>query len=220
MTTLETIINSMPLLLIGAVTTLKVTVVSSIIGFSIGILFGCLNSEKIKTYGFQNFINFYILIVRGTPVSVQVLIFYYMIPDIIGINFSAFAAGSIALGINSIAYVSEIVRGGINAIPNGQWEAGYTLGYSKTEKLLYIILPQMFKNCTPSFTNEFISLIKETSIISIIGLTELTRVGMNINARTLQPIPIYLSMAILYFTMTTTASLIANKLESNGRQKW
>ena len=139
-------------------------------------------------------------------------------PDVIGINFSAFTAGFLALGFNSIAYVAEIVRGGVNAIPQGQWEAGYVLGYSKTEKFLYIIFPQMFKNCLPSFTNEFASLIKETSIISIIGLAELTRVGMNINSRTLQPMPIYFSIAVMYFVMTTTISLIANKLESGGNQ--
>src|SRR6202000_1452775 len=99
----------------------------------------------------------------GTPIFVQVLICYYALPEVLGISLSPFVAGVLALGINSTAYISEIVRGGINAIPEGQWQAAYVLGLSRSKTLQGIVLPQMFRIILPSLTNELTSLIKETS---------------------------------------------------------
>ena len=210
---IKLIINSMPLLLKGAFVTIQIAICAVVIGFVCGIVLGVLNSKKLRIRGFSSLIDFYVLIIRGTPLCVLVLIFYYALPDLLGINLSPFLAGALALGFNSIAYVAEIVRGGVNAIPDGQWEAGYALGYNKVSKLKHIILPQMFKNCIPTFTNEMVILFKDTSILSIIGVVEMTRIGMNINARVLQPMPIYLSIAFLYFVMTTAISFASKKLE-------
>ncbi len=202
-----------PFLLKGLVVTLKVGVLSTAIGIAGGLLFGILNSKKVKTKWISAFINFYVLIIRGTPLYVQVLIVYFALPDLLGINLTPFAAGVLALGCNSIAYVSEIVRSGINSIPEGQWDACYVLGYDFFSSMRYIILPQMLKNILPALTSELVVLIKDTSILSVIGLVEMTRIGGNINARLLQPMPIFLSLAFLYLVVTTTISAIAKKIE-------
>ena len=209
----QLIIDSMPLLLQGALMTFVVAVAATSIGITFGFLFGVFNCKKLKICGISQLIDFYILIIRGTPLLVQLFIFYYALPDIMGVNLSPFTAGTLALGCNSIAYVAEIIRSCINSIPIGQWEASYVLGYNKIENLQYIIVPQVFKMCMPMLTNEFVTLLKDTSILSTIGLVEITRIGMNINARALQPMPIYLSIAFLYFVMTTAISFASKKLE-------
>lgn len=209
----ELLFNIFPLLLKGLIVTLRVGLFSTIIGFVGGILFGVLNSKKLKLYWVSKLISFYVLIIRGTPLYVQVLIVYFVLPDFLGLNLTPFAAGVLALGCNSIAYVSEIIRSGINSVPDGQWDASYLLGYNLSSTMIYVILPQMLKNSLPALTSEFIVLIKDTSILSVIGLTEMTRVGTNINARLLQPMPIFLSLAFLYLIVTTTISVISKKIE-------
>ena len=193
--------------------TLQAAAVAIFIGFLFGMLFGILNSEKVKIKGLSQIIDFYVLIIRGTPLYVQILIFYFALPDLLGINLSPFIAGCLALGCNSIAYVTEITRGGINSIPDGQWEASYVLGYSFGQTLWYIILPQMLKNSIPILTGEAAVLLKDTSLLSVIGMVEMTKVGMNINARMLQPMPVYLTIAFLYLLMTTAITLISKKIE-------
>ena len=154
-------------------------------------------------------LNSFVWIIRGTPLFVQVLIVYYALPEVIGISLSPFTAGVIALGINSMAYISEIVRGGINAIPEGQWEAAYVIGLKPWQTLQGIILPQMLRINLPSLTNELTALIKETSILMVIGVAELTKVSRDIVARELDPMTIYLAAAALYLVMTSSASLFA-----------
>jgi ABC-type amino acid transport system permease subunit len=158
-------------------------------------------------------IHFCVLLIRGTPLFVQVLIFYFALPEALGISLSPFAAGVIALGINASAYVSEIVRCGINSIPIGQWEAAYALGYRPSQLLQSVILPQMLRNVLPALTNEMTALIKETSILMAIGVSELTKVGREIVARQLDPMSIYLTVAGIYFVMTSAVSLCARYIE-------
>ncbi len=206
--TLYLLQNAWPLMLQGAVMTIKVSLVSVIIGAIFGTLFGIANSNKIKVPVLSTLIDGYVLVIRGTPVYVQILICYF------GFSLgSPFVAGTIALGLNSIAYVAEIVRTGINSIPSGQWDAAYVLGYSFQGTMFSIILPQMIRNVLPPLTNEFVVLIKETSLLSVIGLVELTRVAKDITARELEPVTIYLAAAAFYLVMTTTVSMFANKLE-------
>ena len=202
-----------PMLLKGLTVTLSVGFLAVIIGFVGGLLFGVLNSNKLKLYLVSKFINLYVLLFRGTPLYVQVLIVYFVLPDLFGLNLTPFAAGVLALGCNSIAYVSEIVRSGINSIPAGQWDASYLLGYSFFSTMIYVILPQMLKNILPALTSELVVLIKDTSILSVIGLVEMTRVGSNINARLLQPMPVFLSLAFLYLIVTTTITVISKQIE-------
>jgi polar amino acid transport system permease protein len=211
--TIDLILGSMPVLLQGLLITLQVAFFAVLIGFVFGFILGILNSNKFKIKILSSFINFYVLIIRGTPLYVQMLIFYYVLPDLLGINLSPFAAGILALGCNSVAYITEIVRGGINSVQAGQWDACFVLGYNLWESLFYIILPQMLKNNVPALTSEIAVLLKDTSIVSAIGLMEITRLGMNINARVLQPLPIYLLIAFLYLILTCAITFISKKIE-------
>lgn len=207
------LIKSFPFLLKGAWLTVQVALCAMVIGLTFGILFGIASSKKLNVTFLAPLIRLYVLIIHGTPVYVQVLICYYALPDLLGINLSPFAAGVLALGCNSIAYITEIVRSGINSIPEGQWKASYVLGYGVAATHWYIILPQMFRNCLPVLTNEMTILLKETAILSGIGIAEMTRVAMNINARNLMPMPMYVAIACLYLIMTTTISVISKTIE-------
>ena len=171
--------NSFSLFLNGALVTIEIAILAVSIGFSIGLIFGIINSRRIRIFMLSQIIDLYVMIFRGTPVYVQVLIVYFAIPDLLEINISPFAAGVFTLGFNSVAYVTEIIRGGINSVPVGQWESSYTLGYGFIRTLYSIILPQMLRHNISTLTSEFIMLIKETSILAAIGLLELTRVGLN-----------------------------------------
>lgn len=201
--------TSLPLLLKGAVATIHVAFVAIGVGLCGGILIGMFNCNKMRNCYSASILNGFVWIIRGTPLFVQLLIVYYALPEIAGISLSPFSAGVIALGINSMAYISEIVRGGINAIPEGQWEAAYVIGLKPRIALQGIILPQMLRQTLPSLTNELTALIKETSILMVIGVAELTKVSKDIVARELDPMTIYLAAAVLYLVMTSTVSLFA-----------
>jgi len=203
------LIKSLPFLLQGALATIEIALVSIAIGLCGGIVIGVLNCNKMRNPFSTVLLNSFVWIIRGTPLFVQVLIVYYALPEVIGISLSPFTAGVIALGINSMAYISEIVRGGINAIPEGQWEAAYVIGLKPWQTLQGIILPQMLRINLPSLTNELTALIKETSILMVIGVAELTKVSRDIVARELDPMTIYLAAAVLYLAMTSSASLFA-----------
>lgn len=203
------LIKSLPFLLQGALATIEIALVSIVIGLCGGIVIGVLNCNKMRNPFSTVVLNSFVWIIRGTPLFVQVLIVYYALPEVIGISLSPFTAGVIALGINSMAYISEIVRGGINAIPEGQWEAAYVIGLKPWQTLQGIILPQMLRINLPSLTNELTALIKETSILMVIGVAELTKVSRDIVARELDPMTIYLAAALLYLAMTSSASLFA-----------
>lgn len=205
----STLIKSLPFLLQGALATIEIALASIVIGLCGGIFIGVINCNKMRNPFSTVFFNSFVWIIRGTPLFVQVLIIYYALPEVIGISLSPFSAGVIALGINSMAYISEIVRGGINAIPEGQWEAAYVIGLKPRQTLQGIILPQMVRINLPSLTNELTTLIKETSILMVIGVAELTKVSKDIVARELDPMTIYLAAAVLYLAMTSGASLFA-----------
>ncbi len=204
--------HSFPLLLTGALTTLVVATCALCIGLIGGVIFGFLSCAKYKSW-WSIPINAYVLVIRGTPVTLQILLIYFAVPAAIDINFSPFVAGVITLGINSIAYVAEIMRGAINAMDQGQWDACYVLGLSPMDTIKSIIFPQLFPLVLLPLTNESIALLKETSIVSIIGLLELTRIGMNISAQTLDPIATYSVLALIYLCMTTALSYGSKILE-------
>lgn len=207
------IIKSFPFLLQGAFATIQIAIVSVTIGLCGGVLIGILNCKKLCTSFSAWVLNSFVWIIRGTPLFVQVLIVYYALPELIGISLSPFIAGVIALGTNSMAYISEIIKGGINAIPEGQWEAAYVIGLNPWQTLQGIILPQMFRITLPSLTNELTTLIKETSILMIIGVAELTKISRDIVARELDPMTIYLAAAVLYLVMTSSLSFLAKFMQ-------
>lgn len=205
---LNLLIHSLPMLFKSAVSTIQIALAAMGIGCCFGLLLGIANCRKLNFKYLGIGIDAFVWAVRGTPLFVQVLIFYYALPEILGISLSPFIAGVCALGINSTAYISEIVRAGINAIPDGQWEAAHVLGYNRRQTLQSIVIPQMFRDVLPSLTNELTALVKETSILMVIGVAELTKMSKDIVARELDPMTIYLASAAIYLALTSGISII------------
>jgi polar amino acid transport system permease protein len=210
------LMQSLPFLFQGALATLQIALVAIVIGLCGGVVVGVLNCNKLRNPISDIILRSFVWVIRGTPLFIQALIAYYALPEVLGISLSPFTAGVIALGINSTAYISEIVRAGINAIPEGQWEAAYVLGLKPSKTLQGIILPQMTRNILPSLTNELTALIKETSVLMVIGVAELTKVSKDIVSRELDPMTIYLAAAAIYLVMTSGVSLIAHYTEKRG----
>jgi len=211
------LMKSLPLLFHGAFKTLQIALASIAIGLLGGFVIGIFNCRKLTLTYSKIFFQGYVWVIRGTPLFVQVFIVYYALPEFIGISLSPFGAGICALGMNSAAYISEIVRGGIDAIPDEQWEAAYVLGLNPWKTLKGIILPQMFCITLPSLTNELTALIKETSILMVIGVAELTKVSIDIVARELDPMTIYLASAVIYLLMTSGVSWLAQSTQKGVR---
>lgn len=164
----------------------------------------------------------YIEFIRGTPVMVQLFIIYYGLPFIglkfpeipaLGSSFSDFVAGIITLSINSSAYVAEIIRAGIQAVDKGQGEAAKSLGFTQTMTMRYIIIPQALRNILPALGNEFITVIKESSIVSIIGIHELMYNADTVRGNTFRPFSPLIVAALMYFVMTFTLSKLLGIVE-------
>ena len=171
----------------------------------------------------RGFATAYVSFIRGTPLMVQIFMVFYGLPllginlptfEFLGTDFSRFTSGLLALVINSIAYVCEIVRGGIQSVDDGQMEAARSLGFNKRQAMTNIIFPQALKNILPALGNEFVSVIKESSQVSIIGLAELmyiTTTVRSISFRSFEPL---LIVSILYFIVTSVCSLLIKKMEN------
>lgn len=207
----ELVINSFPLLLIGAGVTIQITLLSVIVGVIIGLFVGIarISSFKFIRLAAAVYVDFF----RGTPLLIQIFLIYFAIPVITGQRMDPFVAAISACGINSGAYVAEIFRAGIQSIDAGQMEAGRSLGMTWTQTMRYIIVPQAFKRVIPPLGNEFIALLKDSSLVSVIGFEELTRRGQLIIARTYGSLEIWLSVAIIYLVMTLTISRFVAYLE-------
>lgn len=208
---IDLVINSLPLLLAGAVVTVKITIISVAIGIVIGLFVGIARVVKFKPVRWLAAI--YVDFIRGTPLLVQIFIIYFALPLVLGIHMNPFVAAISACGINSGAYVAEIFRAGIQAVDEGQMEAGRSLGLTWAQTMRYIIVPQAFKCVIPPLGNEFIALLKDSSLVSVIGFEELTRRGQLVIARTYGSLEIWLSVAVLYLIMTLTISRLVAYLE-------
>ncbi len=196
-------IRILPDLAFGAMVTLKLTLLSILFGLIIGTIAGLGRVSK-------NFIPFaistaYVEVIRGTPLLVQILIVYFGLPAI-GINLQPEPAGIIALSVCSGAYIAEIVRAGIESIPLGQMEAARSLGMTYFQAMRYVILPQAFRNILPALGNEFIALLKDSSLLSVISIVELTRVGRQIVNTTFNAWTPFLGVALFYLMMTIPLS--------------
>ena len=210
---LALIVQSAPRLATGAFMTFIISLLALVIGFFGGTILGVFQCKKMRIRFVGWFFDGYVLLIRGTPLYVQLLIIYFAIPQLVGINFSPFFAGVITLGFNSTAYVAEIVRAGINSISLGQWEAAMVLGYSKQATFRSIILPQMLRNVLPALASEMINLVKESSILALIGFAELTKVAKDIVSRELAPMTIYGVTALIYLFFTLLLTIIVYQLE-------
>lgn len=156
--------------------------------------------------------NFYIWFIRGTPTLIQIFIVYFGFPQF-GIRLSPFVAGVVALGFNGGAYIAEIVRAGLISIPKGQMESAQALGMSRLHMMTRIILPQVFRVILPPVTNEAITMVKNTSLLSTITVVELTLYSQTIIATTFRPFEFYIATAVIYLLMTTIISQAAGHME-------
>lgn len=206
-------------ILTGLRNTLVISLFAVIVGVVLGFLVAIIRSTHDKT-GKLKLLNLvakvYLTVVRGTPVMVQLLIVYYVIFAAVDINKVVVAI--LAFGVNSGAYVAEIVRSGIMSIDQGQFEAGRSLGLNYRQTMVSIIMPQAFKNILPALANEFIVLLKETSISGYIGLTDLTRGGDIIRSQTYSALLPLVGVAVIYLIMVCFLSYLVGKLERRLRR--
>lgn len=203
----------------GLKVTLIITILSVLAGTVIGFFVGVIRSTYEKTHKmkFLNFLcNLYLTVIRGTPVVVQLMIIYYIIFGSVRVD-KIFVA-VLAFGINSGAYVAEIFRSGIMSIDNGQFEAGRSLGFNYGQTMWYIIMPQAFKNVLPALCNEFIALLKETSVAGFIALQDLTKGGDIIRSITYSPTMPLLAVAFIYLFIVVIFTQLIKCLERRLRQ--
>ena len=202
----------------GLKITLIVTIFAVLIGVLLGFLIAIVRTTHDKT-GKLKILNaickVYLTVIRGTPVVVQLMIIYFIIFG--SVDISKVLVAIIAFGINSGAYVAEIFRSGIMSIDNGQFEAGRSLGFNYAQTMMYIIMPQAFKNVLPTLCNEFISLLKETSVSGYIALQDLTKGGDIIRSRTYDAFMPLIAVALIYLAMVLIFTKLVSLLERRLR---
>ena len=206
----------------GLGTTFSVTIFAIILGTVLGFLVAVIRSTADRNEHspfiikvLDRICKVYLTIIRGTPAMIQLLIMYYIV--FTSPNISKVIVASLTFGINSGAYVAEIVRSGIMSVDNGQFEAGRSLGFNYTQTMWYIIAPQAFKNVLPALANEFITLLKETSICGYIALTDITHGANVIRSQTYEPFLPLLGAAIIYLIIVTLLSAGVTRLERRLR---
>lgn len=209
----------------GLKNTIIITIFAALIGVILGLVVAAIrttydkNKETMKKnggigYWIMTFLNgvckIYLSIFRGTPIVVQLMIMYFII---FASSTNGILVAIISFGINSGAYVAEIFRGGIMAIDNGQFEAGRSLGFNYLQTMIYIVLPQVFKNILPTLLNEFIALLKETSVAGYVGITDLTRGGYIIRGVTFSAFMPLVGIAIIYYVMVMLLTHLVGRIE-------
>ncbi|MDF2566305.1 MAG: amino acid transporter permease [Massilibacillus sp.] len=204
------ILNKLPLLIEGCWVTLEISLYALLLGMLFGIG-GALC--RISANRFLSRIAFlYVWIVRGTPVMVQLFILYFGLPQL-GIKMSSMTAGVLGLAVNTGAYITEIIRAGIQAIDKGQLEAALSLGMNRRQAMTRIVGPQAIKICIPPLVNQFIMTLKNSSIASLVTITELFRTGEQLIYTTFRSFEVYTVIAVLYLIMNSVFMIIADNLE-------
>lgn len=203
--TIGLIARIFPFLMEGLGVTLMVSLCAIILGVTVGLFLTVLRMTDIGPL--KILVRIYVSFMRGTPLLIQIFVIFYALA-FTGLEIPAFQSGVIALSLNSGAFTSEILRGGLNAIPKGQYEAAEALGMSRFQILRRIIFPQVFRICIPQLTNEFIAVIKGSPLVSVITVVELTRTAQRFVSTTFQPIPIYLTAAAIYLIVISLLELV------------
>lgn len=211
----------------GMLTTIEITLAACVLGILIGVIIAAVRSSWDKNHetmrpgvgktilGFLNGLcKVYLTVIRGTPVVVQLMIIYYII---FATSRNSLGIAMLAFGINSGAYVAEIIRGGIMSIDAGQFEAGRSLGFNYVQTMRYVIVPQVFKNVLPTLANEFIVLIKETSVAGYVAIQDLTKGGDIIRGATFAPFMPLIAVAIIYLVTVMFFTWLVGKLERRLR---
>lgn len=207
---LQIVISNMPFFLGGALLTLEITALAVFFGMILGLILGLGKLSKNKlAYGLSTaYVDFF----RGTPLFVQILLLYFGILPLLG-DIQAFAAAVIACSLNSGAYIAEIVRAGIQAVDKGQVEAARSLGMTQGQAMRYVVLPQAYKVVIPPLINEFIAMLKDTSLVSIIAASELTHRGKLVYSVYYEAAWVWGTIAIMYFIMTKLLSILGDWAE-------
>ena len=209
-------LTNLKFLLSGLTTTIYISVVSIIISMLLGLIVAIPSLAKNK---FLTYINIgYVEIVRAVPLLVLILWIYYGLPIMTGISFSPFVSGIIALAISESAFQAEIFRAGINSIKKAQWEAGSSLGLNFFKRLRLVILPQAIKNILPAIGNQFVYVLKMSSLVSIIGIGDLTRKANELVVTTYRPLEIYTFLILEYLVLILIVSYFVRKLEKKLRK--
>ncbi|MGN0902366.1 MAG: amino acid ABC transporter permease [Succinivibrio sp.] len=209
--------NTLSLLLQGAVVTLEITLVAVSCGVLIGLFVGIAELSRYRSLRIPAKI--YVDIIRGTPLLVQIFIIYFALPALLKMRIEPYIAAVIACSINSGAYVAEIFRAGIQSIDKGQFEAGRSLGLNWAQTMNKIVIPQAFRRIIPQLGNEFICMLKDSSLVSVIGFEELTRKGQLVIAATYRSFEVWTAVAVIYLVMTLTISRFVAYLEKKYNTK-
>ena len=207
----EVMLTSFPILLAGVKYTIGITVCGLALGLVLGIVAGLINTGKnrfLKAIAMG-----YIEAIRGTPLIVQVMFIYFGLPLALAVRVPPLAAGVVAIGINSGAYIAEIVRGAIVSIDAGQTEAARSTGLNRFQSMRYVILPQAFRRMIPPLGNQFIISLKDTSLLTVIGVAELTRRGQEVISINFRAFEVWLTVALIYLCMTLSLSWILRHVE-------
>jgi His/Glu/Gln/Arg/opine family amino acid ABC transporter permease subunit len=204
------VLKALPWLIEGAKLTLQASLLAIVLGVGVGIVLTL--ASQVESRILRGLVRLYISFARGTPLFIQILLVFFVLPTV-GLDVSAFVAGVIALSLNSGAYVSEMIRGGLTAIPKGQIEAARALSMPRSLIWRHIRLPQVFGLILPPLTVEFTALLKASALLSVIGVVELTRTAQQIVAATFKPIEIWLTVGLLYFVMCFALGALTGRLE-------
>ncbi|MBX9976802.1 MAG: amino acid ABC transporter permease [Alphaproteobacteria bacterium] len=211
----DVIRDAAPFILEGVGVTLKFTAVSLLCGLPLGLLLAFLKIHRCKYL--RSLAAIYTSVFRGTPLLVQLSLIFFGLPALTGYNMSPFLAGVLTFSLNSAAYTSEVIRSGLQSIDIGQWEAGKVLGLSRTQTLRHIIFPQAFRVSLPSLVNEWIDLLKESALVSVIGEADLFRRAQIIAAEKYLYFEPYLTVALCYYIMILVLTFLATQLERKMR---
>jgi polar amino acid transport system permease protein len=204
-------LTNLRFLISGITTTIYISTISILIAMVVGLLVAIPAITKNKYLSYINI--FYVEVVRSVPLLVLILWVYYGLPILTGFSFSPFVSGIIALSISESAFMAEIFRGGINAIKKTQWEAATSLGLNFSKKLKFVILPQAFKVILPALGNQFVYVLKMSSLVSIIGISDLTRKANELVVSTYRPLEIYTFLILEYLILILIVSYFVRRLE-------
>ena len=204
------IAESLPLLLQGLVVTLKIAGAGCLIGLVLGTMLALMQTSSHTLLRF--IVSCYVIIIRGTPMLIQILCAFYVLPQL-GLKLDTLTTAIIAIGLNSAAYISQIIKAGIASVATGQIEAAKTLGLSKKDIIRFIVLPQALRIALPALGNEFVTLVKDSALASVIGVAELSKQGRLVISKTYDAITVFFAIALLYLIITTTISLIVAYFE-------
>ena len=203
--------DALPLMLKGAAWTLLLALASVFFGAIVGTLVAVTRLARVPVL--SQLAALYVSCMRGTPLLVQLFVIYFGLPSI-GIQFDPLTAGILGLSLNVGAYLSETIRGAINGVEHGQWNAARSLGLTQSQTLRYVVGPQALRLAVPSLSNSLISLIKDTSLVSVIAVGELMLATKEVIATTFQPFPLYLAAAAIYWAMSAFFETLQRKLET------